>query len=197
MDTSEANFRERLLVDYTPNPISGYTPGPLRVQKLDPRAELPYKERQTDVGHDIVLIDRTDNRSEDDCHAVNMFRTGIIVAPPAGYHVELVARSSLQTQGYILANSIGIIDPEYRGELLVALYKFNECNDLELPCRAVQIVTRKTEYSRICEVKNAETSTSRGDLGFGSSGGYSTSKKTEKTQPQSSSARKKQTSHFS
>lgn len=172
---------------------------PLLVERRDPKAELPFKQNISDVGWDLTLIERTDKRNEDDIGSINMFRTGLVVSPPLGYHVEIYARSSLQKLGYMLGNSVGIIDPEYRGEVLIGLYKFREGADLELPCRGVQMILRKTEYGRLASSDNISIATSRGDLGFGSTGGYSSSEKdsSKGTKPQLSSGRKKQTNHFS
>ena len=55
-----------------------------------------------------------------------MFRTGVKLHPPKGFYYEVVARSSLQKYGYTMANNIGIIDNEYRGEIFVPLFKFDE-----------------------------------------------------------------------
>lgn len=147
-----------------------YTKYPLRYQKMVPDAEDPYKERPSDAGWDLTLISRTDQRSEDDIGEVNMYDTGLRMAPPEGYHIELYARSSLQKLGYMLGNNVGIIDPEYRGNILVGLYKFKEADDLELPFRGVQMILRKTEQVMLQQVPHFEETTSRGEDGFGSTG---------------------------
>ena len=62
--------------------------GKIKVHKMNPKAQYPYKERTSDIGFDITLIGRVDNRAEDDSGAVNMFNTGIQVQPPNGYYFE-------------------------------------------------------------------------------------------------------------
>ena len=141
----------------------------VRVVRLDAEAELPEKNDATDVGYDLTLMARTDNRVEDNVGDVNMFRTGLCIKPPLGHHVEIIARSSLHKTGYMLANAVGVIDPNYRGEVLVALYKFREGQDLVLPFRAVQLVVRPTVYARILNVSGLDD-TKRGSGGFGSTG---------------------------
>ena len=142
------------------------------VHRLVGNAELPFKEHDDDIGWDLTLIGRQDNNTEDTTNEVNMYRTGLTVHPPKGYHVEIVARSSLHKSGYMLANSVGIIDPGYTGEIFVPLYKFREGEDLQLPTRAVQMILRKSNNAHIAESANTGPVTSRGAGGFGSTGGY-------------------------
>ena len=42
-------------------------------------------------------------------------------SPPKGYYLEIHPRSSMVKKGWMLANCTGIIDPDYRGELIVAI----------------------------------------------------------------------------
>jgi len=151
----------------TPNFLKDH----IKVKKLNPTAELPVKVRQSDIGYDLTLISRSDNRAEDNVHEVNMFSTGLAVTPPPGYYFELMVRSSLHRNGYMLATGTSIIDPEYTGELLVPLYKFKQSPDLDLPFRAVQLVLKKAEYAHIASVPSLGE-TSRGNGGFGSTNVY-------------------------
>lgn len=55
------------------------------------------------------------------------YRTGVIIKPPKGYFTMIAARSSLQKRGLMLANNVGIIDPDYCGpedEIRLLLYNF-------------------------------------------------------------------------
>ncbi len=47
--------------------------------------------------------------------------TGWSASPPKGYYIEIHPRSSMVKKGWMLANCTGIIDPDYRGELIVAI----------------------------------------------------------------------------
>lgn len=164
-DNKKMSLRPREKKDPGPKHIEGK----ISFCKLLPNAENPYKERPSDVGLDVTLIGRTDNRSEDDTGEVNCFRTGIALTPPKGYYIEMVARSSLHKHGYMLATGTSIIDPEYTGELIVPLYKYKEAEDLELPFRAVQLLVKPAVYAHISMVKSLGE-TDRGVMGFGSSG---------------------------
>ena len=130
---------------------------------LEENAVLPSKVHETDTGYDVTLIRHIKYEN-----GVDFYSTGIRVAPPEGFYFELVPRSSLSKLNYSLANSIGIIDFTYRGEIIVALRKMNDSvPDLELPCRCCQLILRK-RYSTQFEVVQTLDDTVRGDGGFGS-----------------------------
>lgn len=85
-----------------------------KVKLLDDRARTPTRAHETDTGYDITLIDL--KKIEGD---VLYFRTGLAIQPPAGYYYEVVPRSSISGLPLELANSVGVIDEHYRGEILV------------------------------------------------------------------------------
>lgn len=57
--------------------------------------------------------------------------TGVSVKIPVGYVGLLVPRSSLSKNNIVMTNSIGIIDADYRGEILASL-QFNGLHNLEI-----------------------------------------------------------------
>jgi dUTP pyrophosphatase len=88
-----------------------------------------------------------------------------------GLYAEIVPRSSLSKSGYMLANSIGIIDCSYKGNLYIALTKIdNTMPDLTLPFRCCQLIFREQIHVDLEEVTSFEEQTSRGSGGFGSTG---------------------------
>ena len=83
----------------------------------------------------------------------------------------MVPRSSIIKSGYILANSVGVIDQGYTGEILVPLLKVDENQpDLELPKVMVQLIPRRWYHFSIKEGEKGLNETSRGQGGFGSTG---------------------------
>lgn len=74
----------------------------------DPTAVLPSK-RVIDVGFDLTIIDVYQTVSDN----IIMFETGVALDIPVGYYVELMPRSSMSKTGYMLANSVGVIDPSF------------------------------------------------------------------------------------
>ena len=131
----------------------------------DPRAVIPTKAHPSDVGYDLTAISifkQIDSRT-------TLYDTGLAMSPPDGYYLEILPRSSLSKTGYMLSNSVGVIDPQYTGSLLIALTEINEINDgLELPFCKCQLVVRKAERFELEQVESLVESV-RGDGGFGSS----------------------------
>jgi dUTPase len=65
----------------------------------------------------------------------------------------------------MLSNSVGIIDPDYTDNLLLALTKVDENSpDLEVPFTRCQLILRKAEYYNVEEVENI-LETGRGSFG--------------------------------
>lgn len=137
----------------------------IKVFKCSEDAVVPSKARESDVGYDLTII-RLHKKLRDD---VYMYGTGIKLGIPLGYYVEVVPRSSLSKSGWMLANSVGIIDASYTGEIFVALVKIDPTANMDLPFKGFQLVLKKQEYAVIVEsdVDNVAV-TARGNGGFGS-----------------------------
>ena len=102
---------------------------------------------------------------------VKLVPTGLYLEIPKGYEIQVRARSGLALKNSIgVANGIGTIDSDYRGELCVILVNFGQ-NEFVLKNgdRIAQMVLNK--YEPIEFVVDEElSSTERGEGGFGSSG---------------------------
>ena len=136
----------------------------LSVKLEHPNAVMPTRVHEDDIGFDIIIIDifKVVNDS------ITMYETGIAVKPDDGYYVEVVPRSSFSKTGYVLANSIGIIDPNYRGTIKIAVIKVDKnMPDLPVPYKGFQLIVRKVEKVKLKQVLDLDK-TSRGDGGFGS-----------------------------
>lgn len=98
--------------------------------------------------------------------------TGLHIAIPAGYVGLLIPRSSLQNSGWQLANTIGVIDSDYRGEVLIKLVPTIPGTSPKIPTygdRIAQLVIVTCPAVVVEEVTELPT-TNRGDGGFGSTG---------------------------
>jgi deoxyuridine 5'-triphosphate nucleotidohydrolase len=137
----------------------------LKVYRTCQEAVLPSKCRASDVGYDLTIVKEAKVLNTN----TKLYDTGIKLDIPNGYYVEIVPRSSLSKSGYMLANSVGIIDQSYRGNLYVALTKINsETVEPELPWRCCQIILKKQIYGKIVESKQDFNETNRDVGGFGS-----------------------------
>ena len=133
--------------------------------KLREDAVPLFKSKASDSGFDITILDKIKQIGK-----VEMYSTGISVEPEYGWYLDLVPRSSIVKSGRILANSVGILDRSYRGEIFVPLIKIDEdAPDLDLPCRLVQIIPRPIVQVCWTEVESL-SETGRGYQGFGSTG---------------------------
>lgn len=129
-------------------------------------AVAPSKARVSDSGYDLTLIKKV----KETPYGVEFYDTGIKIQPPFGWYFDLVPRSSISKTGYMLANSVGVIDRSYVGSVLVPLRKIDKnAPDLELPNRLVQIVPRPIVHFQVVEVDSLDD-TDRGEGGFGSTG---------------------------
>lgn len=140
-------------------------------------AITPTRAYDHAAGYDLTIIASVD-KQEIQLHEVGQiytYDTGIIFEIPSGYHIEINERSGFNKSGYELANKTGIIDEDYKGHILIALYRRihnNNYNNILKSDKAkgFQAILRKTIPSELVEItKNDLTNTARGDKGFGSS----------------------------
>jgi deoxyuridine 5'-triphosphate nucleotidohydrolase len=138
-----------------------------RVLKVSQDAVLPTKNKFSDVGYDLTIV----KKAKEWLNNITLYDTGIKIQVEHGYYAEVVPRSSLSKSGYMLANSVGVIDPSYTGNLFVALVKVDPtAPDIQLPFRCCQLVIRHQIHADVVEVKDEFALTSRQEGGFGSSG---------------------------
>ena len=98
-------------------------------------------------------------------------RTGIHVAVPTGYEMQIRPRSGLAAKyGITVLNSPGTVDSDYRGEVKVLLANTGSAPHEFIPgdriAQAVILPVLKTTYVEVGELD----ATLRGDGGFGSTG---------------------------
>lgn len=86
-----------------------------------PNACVPTYANESAAGLDLTLVDVVAAPDGNQAHDVVWFTTGVHIVPLPEYYFEVHPRSSLSKSGWSLANSTGIIDPDYRGAILVAL----------------------------------------------------------------------------
>ncbi len=87
----------------------------IKVEKIKPSGKLPVRAEEGSVGLDCFV----DSIEVEDGALV--YKLGIAVEPPEGFFTMLVPRSSITKKEWVFGNSVGIIDPSYRGELQVRL----------------------------------------------------------------------------
>lgn len=136
----------------------------INVVLTDDDAIRPSKKNWSDVGFDLSIIKKVDDYNS----KTALYDTGLKIQVDFGYYVEIVPRSSLSKSGYMMANSIGIIDNSYRGNLMIALTKVcDDAKEIEYPFRCCQMIMRKQVQANLEEVGYVEK-TKRNEGGFGS-----------------------------
>ena len=140
------------------------------VKRLNHDAKLPFRAHDADAGADVFA---TSKKYIDIDHDVICYGTGLALAIPDGYWVDLRARSSVYKTGQFLANGVGTIDSGYRGEVMAVFYNTNtDANSYSIGDRIAQFVVMPNvspmdvEFVEVDELPSSE----RGDGGFGSSG---------------------------
>jgi len=83
----------------------------VKIKKLHENAVIPKKATELAAGHDVTV---TEIIQEADDFVI--CKLGFALTPPPGYKVVLVPRSSLTKTKWILQNSPGQGDEDYRGE---------------------------------------------------------------------------------
>lgn len=160
-------FMQMLASDCASRSVYQSKPPTLRVVRALPDAVIPCKARLSDVGFDLTVVKKGKSLSA----VTALYDTGIKVAVPHGYYTEVVPRSSLSKSGYMLSNSVGVIDPSYTGSILIALTKVDpDAPEIELPFRCAQLMIRKQVHAMVEECSSLDD-TARGSGGFGSTGG--------------------------
>ena len=141
----------------------------IRIKKTDERAITPTYGTEYSAGADLYAM--LDASTEIKPHETVFVHTGISVEIPEGYCGLIFARSGLASKrGLAPANKVGVIDADYRGEIMVALHNHSEnVATVEPGERIAQLAIvpfLKAEF----EVSDELSDTVRGVGGFGSTG---------------------------
>ena len=140
----------------------------LKVKRLRPGARLPERATEGSSGFDLyACIDGRD-------HVVLAKRpvrvgTGIAIEFPRGFDVQVRPRSGLAAKG--VGVTLGTIDSDYRGEVLVTMYLFGDVEEYRIANgdRIAQLVVTRLGQIDVVEVEEL-TETARGVGGHGSTG---------------------------
>ena len=139
------------------------------VKKINDLAKLPTIGSEKAAGADLYAA--TDYDIIIQPHQTVKIGTGLAMEIPEMKFGAIFARSGLATkQGLRPANCVGVIDSDYRGEIIVALHNDSEEEQI-IPAgsRIAQLVIMDFNKVYFNEVNELDT-TNRGEGGFGSTG---------------------------
>ncbi len=139
----------------------------VRIKKLDERAIVPTYGTEFSAGADLYSIEAVTVEP----HKTTLVHTGLALEIPEGYAGLIFARSGLACKrGLAPANKVGVIDADYRGEIMVALHNHTEAPvSIDAGERVAQLAIMpflKAEFDLSDELSD----TVRGAGGFGSTG---------------------------
>ena len=141
----------------------------VNIKKLSPDAKIPSYGSAEAAGADLYAL--TEECVIIESGQTKLIHTGIAMEIPKGYVGLIYARSGLATKkGLAPANKVGVIDSDYRGEIMVALYNHSDIHQsIENGERIAQMVLTPYLSASFSEVGSL-SDTERGEGGFGSTG---------------------------
>ena len=141
----------------------------VNIKKLNENAIIPTYGTEYSAGFDLYSV--SDEEITINPHETVFIKTGLAMEIPIGYGGFIFARSGLSTKkGLAPANKVGIIDADYRGEIMVALYnQTDESKTIDAHERIAQMVIMPFITANFVET-NELSETKRGNNGFGSTG---------------------------
>lgn len=143
----------------------------VKVKGNHPDALLPHRSTNGSAGLDLFAVEDTYVYPINDTYNQSTkIRTGFSLAIPDGYVGLLVERSSLHSKGVTLANNIGVIDSDYRGEILIAAKSITDETILIKKHQKIAQLVILAVPNVILNVTRELDETDRNFGGFGSTG---------------------------
>ena len=141
----------------------------IRIKKINKNAIIPTRGSEQAAGYDLYACTKSSTIIMP--HNTVKIETGISMELPDGYFGAIFARSGLATkQGLRPANAVGVVDSDYRGNIIVALHNDTDepqtINPMERIAQLVIMPYLAVEFDEVDELSDTE----RGDGGFGSTG---------------------------
>jgi dUTP pyrophosphatase len=149
----------------------------VQIKKLNPNAVIPTYSRVGDAGLDLTAIS-----FNIDYEGNYVYDTGIAVKIPDGHVGYIFPRSSICKKNLMLTNSVGVIDSNYTGSILLKFKPIKSPNEkrdaikgwfdrkiYEVNERIGQLVIMPIPTINFVEVDELPD-TNRGSAGYGSSG---------------------------
>ena len=145
------------------------TKAKVKIHLLNDNAKVPVCGSQYSAGYDLYSI--CDEKITIGPHETVKMKTGIALEIPEGYFGAIFARSGIATKrGLRPANCTGVVDSDYRGEIIVALHNDTDSLQLVEPGERIAQLVVMPYLSVEFEEAQSLNETQRGNKGFGSTG---------------------------
>ena len=141
----------------------------VKIKKLNKSAIIPTRGSNQAAGYDLyACVDTPVNIL---AHCTEKIPTGLAIEIPDGYFGGIFARSGLATKhGLRPSNCCGVVDSDYRGNVIVALHNDTNEEKLIMPGERIAQLVVLPYLPVTFEEVDELTDTERGDSGFGSTG---------------------------
>lgn len=139
----------------------------VKVKILNPDAIIPKYQTEEAAGFDLHSVEEKTVKAGER----EVIKTGLAVALPKGYELQVRPRSGLALKnGITVLNTPGTVDSDYRGELMVILFNTSkEDFAVKKGERIAQAIIKEILQADFAVVGELD-STERGVGGFGSTG---------------------------
>lgn len=141
----------------------------IKYKKLNDLAKVPTRGSESAAGYDLYAA--TDREVSLFPHTTQLIGVGLAFELPDGYFGAVYARSGLASKkGLRPANCVGVVDSDYRGEVMVALHNDSDhIMTIDVGERIAQLVLMPYVNMTFEEAEELDN-TQRGEGGFGSTG---------------------------
>ena len=141
----------------------------ISVKKLDERAVLPKYGSDYAAGADLYAV--LDEEVVFAPNQTKLIGTGLAMEIPEGYAGLIYARSGLASKrGLAPANKVGVVDADYRGEVMVALHNHSDVEQKIAPGERIAQIVVAPFLKVVFQEADDLSDTVRGEGGFGSTG---------------------------
>ena len=141
----------------------------VNIKKLDERAIIPSYGSEFAAGADLYAL--LDSDTVIAPGETKLIHTGISLEIPEGYAGLIYARSGLAAKkGLAPANKVGVVDSDYRGEVMVALHNHGTVEQTVADGERIAQLVITPFLSAAFTVVDDLSDTTRGAGGFGSTG---------------------------
>lgn len=141
----------------------------IQIKKLRPDAVMPSRGSAQAAGYDLYAA--LDDEIVIGPHQTRKIGTGLSAAIPEGYFGGIFARSGLALkQSLRPANCVGVVDADYRGEIIVAVHNDSDAQRVIGPGERIAQLVILPFLSAEFEETDTLADTARGAGGFGSTG---------------------------
>lgn len=138
----------------------------MKIKLLNDKAQLPTRGSEYAAGYDLYASEAIMVRKG----CTTLIPTGIAIELQENQFAGIYSRSGFAKDGLVVANGVGVIDPDYRGPIGVLIYNQEKFDTIvDEGTRIAQMVVQEFVPVQFEEVEEL-SETVRGGGGFGSSG---------------------------